>query len=47
MNNKTIIKFGFASYEKLWRSQRVLFVETVTTPSSISVILRKMLSLIH
>ena len=32
MNNKTIIKFGFASYEKLWRSRRVLFVETVTTP---------------
>ena len=25
MNNKTIIEFGFVSYEELWRSQRVLF----------------------
>ena len=24
MNNKTIIEFGFVSFEELWRSQRVL-----------------------
>ena len=50
MNNKTIIEFGFpiiyTSYEELWRSRRVLSVEAVT-PSSISIILHKILSLVH
>ena len=45
MNNKTIIEFGFRIKE-LWRSGRVLSVEAVT-PYSISIILNKILSLIH
>ena len=44
MDNKTIIEFGFVSYEELWRSRRVL---SAITPSSIFVILHKILSLIH
>ena len=46
-NYKTVIEFGFGIInEELWRSLRVLSVEAVT-PSSISIILHKVLSLIY
>ena len=30
MNNKTIIEFGFVSYEESWRSRRVISAEADT-----------------
>ena len=51
MNNKTV-NSAFVSYEELWRSRRVLSVEAIgrgerITPSSLSIILHKILSLIR
>ena len=46
MNNETIIEVAFVSSEELWRSWRVLSV-AIITPSSISIILQMILSLIR